>query len=167
MKLERANPQQVREVALKMRDSDYREFSATSFAETREALAAELETRYGGRLDVYCASLDENAVAIGAFLEIRPNVLTLLFFATDDFRRIIVPLTRFIRQRFSPRLKAAGAHRIECVSIDGHDDAHRRHHARRAQREGRDVHPRHGDRERHAGRDRSRDDTEKDSAKEN
>lgn len=124
MRIDRATAQQVRDVALRMRDSDFREFSATSFAETREALANELTLRYAGRADVLCAETDE-PVAIGALLEIRPNVLTLLFFATDKFPQLSFALTRFIRQRLIPGFKAAGAHRIECVSIDGHDAAHR------------------------------------------
>lgn len=126
MRIEAATSADVRYVAERMRDTDLREFLAVSRARDRWDLAESLVERYGGHPDVLAARLDGSGpVAIGAMIEARPNVITLFFFATDNFPIVAVAMTRFIRQRLFPRYRAAGVHRIECVSIEGHDDAHR------------------------------------------
>lgn len=111
-------------VASHMRDSDYREFSALSPSENRADLATRLADTYGWRSDLIGVYLDR-PVAVGAAIEATPNVLTLLFLATDDFPLVAFGLTRFITQRLFPRYRAAGVHRIQCASIDGYDAAHR------------------------------------------
>lgn len=115
----------IRNVALHMRDSDLREFRATSFLDSREDIADWLVARYGEHEICIMASDETGPVAIGAMIESRPNVVSLLFFATERFPVIATPLTRFIRQRLFKGAKKAGCHRIECVSIDGHTAAHR------------------------------------------
>ncbi len=125
MKIERASAAQVCEVAYRMREADYAEFSAVSTAADREELALILAGRYGDEPAALCALKSGVPVAIGATLETRPNVLTLMFFATDAFAEIAFPLTRFIRQRLLKPMIAAGVHRVEAVSMVGHDKAHR------------------------------------------
>lgn len=125
MRIDPASPASVRAVADAMRARDVVEFSATSFAADRKALTDDLVLRYAGLAGAICASDDDGPVAIGATIEARPNVLTLLFFSTDRFSSIAFGLTSFIRRRLFPAQKAAGVHRIECVSIDSHVDAHR------------------------------------------
>lgn len=125
MKVDRADAQAVRFIADRLRERDVIEFTATSFAATRGQLTDDLVRRYAGLPGGICASIGDRPVAFGATIEARPNVLTLLFFATDEFPAIALGLTRFIRQRLFPAQRAAGAHRIECVSIDSHTDAHR------------------------------------------
>lgn len=125
MRIDAATPATVRYVAETMRQSDFAEFSAVSRAETRQALADDLTARYGDHPDVLVASFESRPVAVGAMIEARPNVITLFFFATDQFPLIALQMTRFIRQRLFPRYKAAGVHRIECVSIEGYEAAHR------------------------------------------
>lgn len=125
MKIELASLTDVHSVALKMRARDFQEFSAVAAADSRKALARLLALRYGSRPDVWCASGPAGPTAIGGALELRPRVLTLLFFATDDFNQIGRAVTRFIVQRLFPPLIAAGVHRIECVSLDGYDEIHR------------------------------------------
>ncbi|MGN6451330.1 MAG: hypothetical protein ACTHLK_22600 [Brucella intermedia] len=112
-------------VASNMRDRDAAEFTAVSAARSREDLASVLATNYSAHPGVICGYADGEPVAIGAMVEARPNVITLMFFATDDFTTIAVPLTRFIRQRLFPRYERQGVHRIECVSIDGYKETHR------------------------------------------
>lgn len=124
MRLDPATDEQIRDIALRMRDSDFREFSAVAEAETRTELAEQLTARYGGRDDMICAGL-ERPIAVGSMVLARPGVATLLFFATDDFRKIALPLTRWIKWELFPRYREAGVHRVECVSIEGHDAAHR------------------------------------------
>lgn len=125
MKISTATPDEVQAVALAMRESDFEEFIATSFADDRVGLAESLRHRFGGHPDVLCASEGGKPIAICATIESRPNVLTLLFYATDDFPVVAAALSRFVKQRLFPPQVAAGAHRIECVSLVGHELAHR------------------------------------------
>ena len=125
MRISNPTPDLVRQVALNMRDRDYKEFSAVSFAQNREELADALAERYGERLDVMIGCLDDmTPVCVGAAIMARPNVVTLLFFATKDFKKIAVPVTRFVKKQFLSRLVAMGVHRIEAVSLAGHSEAH-------------------------------------------
>ncbi len=125
MRVEVATPSDILDVARNMRESDLREFSAMLPVDGREPVAQEVLRRHAAYDDTICASLAGIPVAIGAVRVFRPNVATLFFLATGQFRQIAMPLTRFIRQRLFPEIRAAGVHRIECVSIDGHEQAHR------------------------------------------
>lgn len=124
MKIEPATKADVFEVALDMRQRDFAEFSAVSFANSRDELATLLAERYGDRHDVLCGSWKGRPVCIGGFVMARPNVITLLFFATDDFPQIGLGITRFIRKNLFPKLAAAGAHRIEAVSLAEYSEIH-------------------------------------------
>ncbi len=121
MKINEPSPETVRFVALNMRDRDFEEFAAVSFAENREQLARDIAERYGTRNDVMVAGLDGEPICVGATVMARPNVVTLLFFATDRFPEIALPITRFIKKQLFPRLVKTGVHRIEAVSIAGYD----------------------------------------------
>lgn len=123
--IEAPTPDAVRHVALHMRDADVREFMSISFAEDRAQLAASLVEAYGEHPAALCFFADEEPVGVGALIEGRPNVTTLLFFATDEFRAVALGIARFTKHRLFPRYRDDGIHRIEAISIDGHDDAHR------------------------------------------
>jgi hypothetical protein len=126
MRINHASYDDVLAVARGMRESDLEEFLAVSMVDTREALALLLAERYGGRDDVLCGyNAAGEPVCIGGTIEGRPNVLTLLFFATDGFREVAKPLTRFIRGNLFPRYAEAGVHRIEAISLATHVTAHR------------------------------------------
>ncbi|WP_048647498.1 hypothetical protein [Nitratireductor soli] len=125
LKIDAPTEDTVRHVAKHMRDGDVREFLAVSFAETREELAEILVERYGQHDSVFCFFDEEEPVGVGALIEGRPNVTTLLFFATDKFPSLALGIAKFTKNRLFPRYRAAGVHRIEAISIAGHDDAHR------------------------------------------
>ncbi|MEC5291592.1 MULTISPECIES: hypothetical protein [unclassified Aurantimonas] len=108
-----------------MRDRDVAEFMAVSRAETRDDLTDMLAQSYGRRADAMCASQSGIPIGVGAMVEVRPNVATLLFFANHLFPQIVIGLTGFIRGNLFPRYREAGFHRIECVSMDGYGQAHR------------------------------------------
>jgi hypothetical protein len=56
----------------------------------------------------------------------RPNVATLLFFATDDFGgAVAADFTRFVKQRLFPGYVEKGVHRIECAALAEYDEMHR------------------------------------------
>ena len=125
MKIDGPSYERVLHVVSNMRSSDVTEFLALSPAGDRRALSAVLLEKYQAHDGVICASDDIAPIAIGAMIELRPNVITLMFFATDRFPLIAAPLTRFIRQRLFPRYRNIGVHRIECVSIAGYEEAHK------------------------------------------
>lgn len=128
MKIEVATAQDVEHVAWRMRPNDLREFMATSHADSHPALVADLKSRVGtgGRDDILAMFADEPAepVAIAGTPILRPNVVSLLFFATPRFSEIGLGATRFIKQNLFPALRSAGCHRFEAASIDGNDEAH-------------------------------------------
>ena len=124
MQIEQATREDIFRVAVGMRQADYDEFSAVSFADDRAGLAQSLAERYGAHPDVLCASRDGEPICIGGFVMTRPNVVSLLFFATDDFPRIGLGITRFITRNWFPKLEAAGVHRFEAVSLSTHLAAH-------------------------------------------
>lgn len=125
MRIERATRDDLLTVARAMREQDFAEFAATSHAEGRNGIAEMLAARYGGREDVLVGRNDEgDPVCIGGTIEAWPNVITLLFFATDDFPKIGLPMTRWIKRELFPRYLAAGVHRIQAVSHGEHAAAH-------------------------------------------
>jgi hypothetical protein len=125
MRTDTATADDIRIVASRMREADLREFCAVNAADDRWTLAELLVQRYGQRDDIIVALNDDDTpVAIGAVIENRPNVATLFFFATDDFRSVARGLTRWIKTELFAELMKAGV-RIECWSMDGHDVAHR------------------------------------------
>ncbi|ACK52017.1 hypothetical protein Msil_3108 [Methylocella silvestris BL2] len=124
MRIETDLPQTVYDIALKMRARDFEELEAVSHMSTREDLARLLSDRYGSRDDVFAVGLDGKPIAICGLIELRPNVLSLLFFATDEFSSIALPLTKYVkRELFAPRI-AAGVHRIECASMSSYRAVH-------------------------------------------
>ena len=124
MRLDCGNWENLHYVAQHMRDSDVAEFCAVNPVDTAAELADLMLARYADRNDTY-AAVDDRPVAFGAMIEGRPHVVTLLFFATDEFSRIALPITRIIRQGIFPAYRKQGVHRIECVAIDGYADSHR------------------------------------------
>lgn len=125
MKLSKPTYEGVRQVADHMRERDVAEFLAVSSCADRDALAFTLTARYGARDDTYLVTERGQPVAVGAMVQARPNVVTLMFFATDEFPQVAHALTRFIRRRLFPSYRERGIHRIECVSLAGYREVHR------------------------------------------
>jgi len=125
MIVEAATPELVRVAAENMRQRDRDEFMPLCRFHQHAELVDNLVARFGEHKDVVVAGDGHAPIAVGGMIRHRPNVATLLMFATDDLPRIGADLTRFIRQRLFPTYRAAGTHRIECVSIAGYDEVHR------------------------------------------
>lgn len=124
-RIDHALDEDVRFVAANMRQDDVDEFLAVSTARDRNELAEVLLDRYGGHPAAIVFRDGATPVGIGAGIEVRPNVITLMFFATDQFRAVAIDTARFVTRELFPRYRAAGVHRIEAVSIEGHTSAHR------------------------------------------
>lgn len=125
MRVDAANPTDVRIVAEAMRERDREEFMAVSPFRTHAELVDAIVARYGEHEDVIVAYGENGPVAVGGLVHHRPRVGTLLFFASDDLPKIGSDLTRFIKQRLFPGYTARGTHRIECASIAGYEETHR------------------------------------------
>jgi hypothetical protein len=124
MKIEPARPEDIYEVAVSMRDRDYEEISCLYPTDKRADLADALVRRYGNRPDILCAFWHNQPVRIGGFIEIRPRVISMMLFATADFPKIGLGITRFTTRQMMPRLEAAGVHRFEAASLAGYSEVH-------------------------------------------
>lgn len=123
VRVEEGTNDALRAVVADIRDADVREFLALSWWSTREALQADLIRRYSDRDDTFAAVADGWPVAFGAMVETRPGVVSAGFFATDEFPAVALPVARFVRRTLFPAYRRAGVHRIECVIIDGYEQA--------------------------------------------
>lgn len=124
MRIDYATADDIRTVALAMRQPDFDEFVALAQTDDRIELADVLAARYAGRPDVMVAFWEAQPVAVGGLVENRPHVLTALFFATDAFPQIALEVSYTVA-RMLRDIKASDVHRIEAVSLVGHDEAHR------------------------------------------
>lgn len=126
MRIDAPTPGAIRYITSGMRKSDIAEFLALSIYEDEQAMKVALVERYGDHPDGFCFFGDDNEpIGAGAMVQIRPNVVTLMFFSTEKFATIANPLARFTKQRLFPRYRDVGIHRIECVSIAGYEPMHR------------------------------------------
>jgi hypothetical protein len=125
MILEAATYDTAVRVAHNMRERDREEFGAVAPVD-QASLASWLGNRMGGRDGLLCARADDyEPVCIGGAVEVRPGSATLLFYGTERFPEIALPMTRFIRRHYFPSLAAAGTHRIECVTLDSYHEMQR------------------------------------------
>ncbi len=112
-------------VAKRMRSEDRREIEAVRGAllmAERVALDCHLSLEYGGI--GYVAYRGETPVAVIGVIPIHQGVWSIYMFATGHLSKIGLGLTRWVKNTFLPEIVAAGAHRIQCESIEGHDAAH-------------------------------------------
>jgi hypothetical protein len=117
MKVGPLTADQIRYVAERMRDRDLAEFSAMSYFDDRESAARYLADSYAEYPGLECVTLDDGTpVGVGGVIWVRPNVASMLFFATDDFDKIVVSLTRHSAKNIFAPAKVI-AHRIECFSL--------------------------------------------------
>lgn len=123
---EAATVDAVREVAENMRVRDRDEFMAVSPFETHDELVQAIVQNYAPHHDAYVfRANDGTPVGVAGMIRQRPNVITLLFFATERFPEIGSDLTRFVRKVLFPKYREYGVHRIECASIEGYAETHR------------------------------------------
>lgn len=124
LQVDNATEADIRYVARAMRYSDLAEFRALLPVNTRSEMADLLSERYAA-LKPIVGRYGKEPICIGSVAEVRPNVGTLGFFATDKFPVIGLGVTRFIVKRLFPELRAGGMHRIECISHVEHEEAHK------------------------------------------
>lgn len=109
----------------RMRDWDRREVFATRFDDDETALLREMSVGALHGQQAWIAGRDDCPVAVYGHLPLWPGVWSMWLVATDNFRSIGKSMTRQVRDVILPALFGAGAHRLECRSMEGHSDAHR------------------------------------------
>jgi hypothetical protein len=108
-----------------LRPADVRELEATRYGDLdRDALAYEITKVWTLNGHGWAAYGDGQPVALFGAAQPWPGVFSAFMLATDDFPRIALPVTKFVRRIFIPFLRQHG-HRVEARSIEGHDEAHR------------------------------------------
>lgn len=103
-----------------LREWDRREIFATRWNDDVFDLAR--DSLNAGDLS-WVAGKENPIAAMGAF-QMWPGVWQAWMYATPEFPQIGLSLTRFSVREILPRILERGAHRMECRSIEGHDDAH-------------------------------------------
>lgn len=122
MKLAKLNEADLLYVADNMREWDAREIFATRWTDDRADLANAI---------LGCGEFGwiagDGGLPIAAF-GASPSwngVWQVWMFATDDWPKVALGVTRFIKKVMIPALEEVGCHRAECRSMEGHAVAHK------------------------------------------
>ena len=122
---EEGNVGSIYNVALNMRQKDYEEIVALSFCESRKELADQLSRSWAGhKTTIVCGTKEHGAIAAFTYIPMRKGVWSLGLFATNNFQKIHLSLTKLIINSIIPILDKAKAHRVEAQSIDGYEAVH-------------------------------------------
>ena len=120
-----AQPEEVYDVAINMRERDFEEIDALRWSEGREELAQGLCNDLGSFQNVFVCGDDEGPIVVVCYVPLRKGVWSLGLFATDRFQKVGAFLTKRIIRDIIPSLNRANAHRVECQSICGYDEIHK------------------------------------------
>lgn len=112
----------VLHVAANMREWDRKEIFALRWGDEASDLANDVLRVPGFSWVAYAD--DVPAAVIGA-MPMWPRVWSVFAFGTDDFPKVGLTLTKHVRRFMIPALQNQGAHRAQCHSIEGHEEAHR------------------------------------------
>lgn len=118
----RADPASVIHVACNMRECDRQEIFATRWSD--DPLSLVESTLFTAGITFVGWHNDEPTAVYGA-KPFWPNVWTVFCYATDNFNKISIGLTRHCRNAIIPWLRVNGAHRAQAQSIATHVEAHR------------------------------------------
>lgn len=119
MTLGRLNLADLTAIAENMRLWDRAEIFATRWDNSPENLARDAMASYEFGWIAY--HKDHPVCAIGG-IPTHPGVWSVWMFATPEFDKIKVSLTKFAVRQLKPVLMDV-AHRVECRSMEGHQDA--------------------------------------------
>ena len=114
------SPKLVRHVARNLREWDRFEIFATRSDDDPDALAAAACAT--GPI-AWVAGLDTTPIAAFGCAPMWSGVWSMWLFATDEFGRIGISVTRLVVRSIIPMMVQAGAHRLEARSMEGHTNA--------------------------------------------
>lgn len=126
------NPDAVRYVIDNMREWDRREIFATRYNNSLPELHESVMTLGP---TAWVSGLERPIAAFGG-QPMWDGVWSMWLFATDEFNKIGIPMTRLVIRYILPMIREAGAHRMECRSMGEHHEAHRWLEVIGAKREG-------------------------------
>jgi len=111
-----------------MRQRDKDEIYATTWTNssvkfTERMMALSLGMGGGGAYARIIVHEGEPVCAVGA-IEARPGVWSAFMFASDNFHKVQLFVTKYVRQRIMPYVVEQGAHRVECQSKADYLEAH-------------------------------------------
>lgn len=121
MKLAKINAPDLLYVADNMRDWDKREIYATRWTDDPSSLADAILA--GGEFGWVAG--DERPIAAFGAIPVWPGVWSVWMFATDEWPKVALGVTRFIKKVMIPAIRETGAHRAECRSHSDHLEAQR------------------------------------------
>lgn len=134
MRLSDLDRNAVAYVIANMRDWDRKEIFATRLDdEEGESL---LESVFAAGPVSWIAWEGDEPIAVFGCMPLWRGVWSMWFFATDNFHKIGLGVTKLVLRYIIPMLWDGGAHRLECRSMEGHVDAQRWLKVIGAQREG-------------------------------
>jgi hypothetical protein len=107
-------------IAENMREWDKREIYATRWTEDPLELAHDAMVVPDF---AQVAGLNGRPIAAFGAIPLHPHVWNIWMFATPEFDKIGISLTKFVRRSMMPALADTGAHRAQCLSMAGHDQA--------------------------------------------
>lgn len=117
----RSQPEMMHDITARLREWDQREIFATRRDDSAIALAEDA-------LDCgpisWIAGIERPIAAFGC-APMWHGVWSMWLFATDEFNRIGISVTRLVTRTIVPMMIDAGAHRLEARSMEGHTDAQR------------------------------------------
>lgn len=119
MTLDRLNPNDLYTVVENMREWDRKEIFATRWSEDPHDLVRDAMACYEFG---WIASHDDRPVCAIGGAPLHPGVWSVWMFATPEFDKIKYSLSRFALRRMKPVLQDV-SHRVECRSMEGHEDA--------------------------------------------
>ncbi len=122
MKLARLNEADLLYVADNMREWDRREIFANRWDDDPAPLVSGLLA--GGEFGWVAGDGGLPIAAFGAVPTWAGNWQVWMF-ATDEWPKVALGVTRFIKKVMIPALEEVGCHRAECRSMEGHAVAHR------------------------------------------
>jgi len=106
-----------------LRPEDHAEILATRY---EDQIAPDTAAVLASRSHIaYEARWNDIPVAIYGAVEKWPGVWSVFLMATDEWRHVALSVTRHALREGLPAVWEAGAHRLECASIETHPIAHR------------------------------------------
>lgn len=132
MKLANPSLMDVLYITHHLREWDRKEVFATRFSDDPDQLAMDV-LRWGPN---WWVAGEDKAIAVIGATEVWPGCWSVGMFATDEFSKIGLPLTKWVKRSMIPHIAQQGIRRGECRSIEGHEMAHRWLETLGAKREG-------------------------------
>jgi hypothetical protein len=123
MRLVKLSLPHVLAVVWNLRASDRQEAFADRWDDDPDSLAVEI-ARGWGKLG-WVAMHEGRPVAVFGATEKWPGVWSCWLLATDEWPKVALGVTKFVKRRIMPYLVETGAIRCEARSIDGHTKSHR------------------------------------------